>query len=103
NGGTSGVIPVFDSAADLNHDGYLNDAEYAQRALGDNARFLYQSRLLAPNYGQMRFATNPSSGGFRTFEVNYLAQLLNGLPNADGLFVDNSDGRPPASASQVVE
>ena len=40
NGGTSGVIPAFDTAADLNHDGYLTDAEYARRAPGKDARFL---------------------------------------------------------------
>ena len=30
NGGTTGVIPAFDYAADTNHDGYLNDAEFAK-------------------------------------------------------------------------
>ena len=29
---TSGTIPVFDTAADLNHDGYLSDAEYVHSA-----------------------------------------------------------------------
>jgi hypothetical protein len=104
NGGSSGVIPVFDSAADLNHDGYLNDAEYAQALkIGDTARFLYQSRLFAPSYGQMRFATNPSAPGFRSFEVSYLTQLIKQYSLADGLFVDNSAGYAPATAGQVLE
>src|SRR5205823_1562647 len=38
HGTTSGVIPAFDASADLDHDGYLNDAEYAHRAPGENAR-----------------------------------------------------------------
>ena len=48
NGGTTGVIPAFDYAADTNGDGYLNDAEYANRAAGDDARFVYESRLFYP-------------------------------------------------------
>src|SRR5208283_2833461 len=57
NGTDSGVIPAFDMSADVNHTGYLTDAEYAKRAPGMNARFLYQSRAFYGSYGQMRFAT----------------------------------------------
>src|SRR5262249_50103710 len=48
NGSATGTIPAFDAAADLNHDGYLTDAEYARRAPGKDARFLYESRLFYP-------------------------------------------------------
>src|SRR5262249_32596580 len=44
NGGTTGVIPAFDYSADTNHDGYLSDAEYANRKPGMDARFVYESR-----------------------------------------------------------
>src|SRR5262249_34374893 len=37
NGTTSGTIPAFDYSADTNHDGYLSDAEYANRKPGMNA------------------------------------------------------------------
>jgi hypothetical protein len=103
NGKTSGVIPAFDAAADLDHDGYLNDAEYAHRAAGMDARFQYQGRLFAPIYGQMRFATDPSNAAFRSWAIGYEVQYLAGEPLADGLFVDNSGGKAPASASAVVE
>jgi hypothetical protein len=104
NGSTSGVIPAFDYAADLNHDGYLNDAEYAVAvAAGYTARFAYQGRLFAPSYGQMRFATDPSNSAFRSWAVNYEAQYLAGQPLADGLFVDNSGGKAPAAAGTLLE
>jgi hypothetical protein len=104
NGGTSGVIPVFDYAADTDHDGYLNDAEYTTAvAAGYTARFAYQGRLFAPSYGQMRFATDPSSAAFRAWAVQEEAQYLAGQPLADGLFVDNSSGKAPATAAAVLE
>jgi hypothetical protein len=104
HGGTSGVIPVFDYAADTDHDGYLNDAEYAVAvAHGDYARFAYESRLLVPGYGQMRFATDPSSPGFRAWAIDYALRLLANQPLAGGLFVDNSGDRAPTGAGTVVE
>jgi hypothetical protein len=102
--GTTGVIPVFDFAADTNHDGYLNDAEYAVAVkAGDYARFAYQSRLFAPGYGQMRFATDPGNPSFDTWAVQYEANFLQSRPLDAGLFVDNSSGIAPASPGQVVE
>jgi hypothetical protein len=104
NGGTSGTIPVFDSAADTNHDGYLNDAEYATAlAAGDTARFAYESRLFAGSYGQMRFATDPSPASFQAWAADYAVRSLQTQPLADGLFVDNSSGKPPAAAGSVLE
>ncbi|HJT77911.1 MAG TPA: hypothetical protein VJ739_11980, partial [Gemmataceae bacterium] len=104
NGGTSGVIPVFDSAADTNHDGYLNDAEYAAAvAAGDTARFAYQGRLFAPNYGQMRFATNPAGADVRAWAAGYELNYLQSNPLADGLFVDNSNGKAPVGPGVVAE
>ena len=104
NGGTSGTIPVFDYAADTNHDGYLNDAEYAvAQSIGDNARFACESRLFSSGYGQMRFATNPGNTGFQQWAGNYSIRYLQNYPNASGLFMDNSTGRPDATAGTTVE
>jgi hypothetical protein len=104
NGGTSGTIPVFDYAADTNHDGYLNDAEYATAvAAGDYARFAYESRLFATNYGQMRFAADPSAAHFQAWAADYATRFLQSQPLADGLFVDNSSGKAPAAAGSVLE
>jgi hypothetical protein len=103
NGTTSGVIPAFDYAADVDHDGYLNDAEYANHAPGMDARFAYQSRLFYPGYGQMRFVTNPASLGFQSWAVNYTLRFLAGYPLADGLFEDNSGGNSPIAGISVLE
>jgi hypothetical protein len=104
HGTNSGTIPVFDYAADTDHDGYLNNAEYAAAVqAGDTARFAYQSRLFAGNYGQMRFATNPSDAGFLSWAVAYNTQYLNSQPLAAGLFVDNSPGAPLVPAGASVE
>ncbi len=103
NGTDSGTIPAFDMSADVNHDGYLDDAEYANRAPGMNARFLYQSRAFYDSYGQMRFATNPSDPGFRAWAVQYAVGLLNSQPNASGLFVDNSGGNFNVDAPALRE
>ena len=70
-GTTAGTMPVFDAKADTNSDGYLDDAEYAKRAQGKDARFLHESRMFTEVYGQMRFWTNPSSAGFRDWCVDY--------------------------------
>jgi hypothetical protein len=101
NGTNSGVIPAFDWAADVDHDGYLNNAEYANRAPGMNARFAYQSRLFS--YGPMRFATNPGDAAFRSWATNYEVRYLNSNPLAAGLFMDNSGGNAPATAGSVLE
>ena len=101
NGTTSGVIPAFDSAADTNHDGYLDPTEYANRAPGMNARFAYQSRLFT--YGPMRFATNPGDAAFRSWAIDYDVRYLNSNPQAAGLFMDNSSGNAPAAAGSVIE
>ncbi len=103
-GRNSGVIPVFDYAADKNHDGYLNAAEYAVAVrAGDYARFAYQSRLFYPTYGQMRFATNPASVGFQHWAADFSARYLNAYPQADGMFVDNSVGKLAVSAGGIKE
>ncbi len=103
NGGSSGTIPAFDYAADTNHDGYLNDAEYAKRAPGMDARFVYESRLFYPNYGQMRFVTNPSDPSVRKWAAQYSEQLLQANPLADGIFMDNAQGKLPFSGISVLE
>src|SRR5207248_7957325 len=92
-GGTSGTIPAFDTLADKDGDGYLNDAEYGTRRAGFDARFVYESRLFYPNYGPNRFATNVTNAAFRAWAVDYLARLAAAQPKADGFFVDNSVGK----------
>jgi hypothetical protein len=103
NGGTSGVIPAFDASADVDGDGYLTDAEYARRRPGYEARFLYESRLFYPYYGQMRFVTNPSDVRVRRWAADYHWRLLQNYPIADGLFLDNTIGRIPFSGISVQE
>jgi hypothetical protein len=102
-GGHAGVIPAFDAAADVDHDGYLNDNEYAHRAPGKDARFLYESRVFLGFYGQMRPATNPSDAAFRAWVVDYHLRFLHTHALADGLFVDNSGGKPPVANGDVLE
>lgn len=103
NGGTSGIIPAFDYSADKNGDGYLNDAEYAARKPGADARFAYESRLFYPYYGQMRFVTNPGSVAVRTWAADYNERLLNANPTADGLFIDNAHAKLPFDGTPVRE
>jgi hypothetical protein len=104
-GTTSGIIPAFDSAADLNHDGYLSDAEYnsPSRDPCKTARFLYESRLFAGYYGQMRFATNVSNPSFRSWAIVSIQNLLADNPLANGIFMDNSSGKLPAAFGAVLE
>jgi hypothetical protein len=103
-GGTSsGVIPAFDYAADQDRDGYLNDAEYATRVAGLDARFVYESRLFYPFYGQMRFVTNPSASAVRRWAADYHARLLTENPLADGVFMDNAHGKLPFPGVPVLE
>jgi hypothetical protein len=101
--GTSGTIPVFDYSADADHDGYLDDAEWANRAPGDNARFAYQSELFYPYYGQMRYVTNPSSTAYQAWAASYNQQLLKQYPLASGVFLDNESGKVPFSGISVRE
>jgi hypothetical protein len=103
NGTNAGVIPAFDYAADRDHDGYLNDAEYASRTAGMDARFVYESRLFYPYYGQMRFVTNPSAPAVRRWAADYHVRLLNANPLADGIFMDNATGRVPFPGVSVLE
>jgi hypothetical protein len=102
-GGTRGVIPAFDYAADWDHDGYLNNAEYAHRTWGMDARFAYQSRLFYASYGQMRFAANPSNWAFRAWAVNYTTRFLNSQSGVGGLFMDNSSGNPYLGTANILE
>jgi hypothetical protein len=96
-------VPAFDSNADLNHDGYLDDREYARRASGKDARFLYESRMLTETYGQMRFSTNPSNPGFRKWAVDHGLRVCRNNPLVGGLFMDNSDGKAPVNGGDVLE
>ena len=101
--GQMGTIPAFDSIADRDGDGYLNDAEYARRRSGFNARFEYESRLSFPYYGPNRFATNVGSVEFRNWAVDYHRRILVSQPKASGFFVDNSTGRLPVDPTTIIE
>ncbi|MBA4062701.1 MAG: hypothetical protein C0501_03150 [Isosphaera sp.] len=103
SGAAAGTIPAFDAAADRDGDGYLNDAEYAGRRAGMDARFVYESRLFYPFYGQMRFVTNPSGTAVRRWAAEYHNRLLDAQPLADGLFLDNAHGRLPFPGVSVLE
>ncbi len=102
-GGNSGNVPAFDTSADRNGDGYLNDAEYANRKPGMNARFLYESRAVFGGYGEMRFATNPSNPAFRAWAMNWVARLVQNQPASVGVFMDNSEGDVPVPAGRTSE
>ena len=103
NGTQSGVIPAFDYAADKDQDGYLSDAEYANRQPGRDARFVHESRLFYPYYGQMRFVTNPASPAVRHWAADYHLRLLAAQPLADGIFMDNALGKLPFAGTPVLE
>ncbi|MFO0847455.1 MAG: Ig-like domain-containing protein [Gemmataceae bacterium] len=103
NGTTKGTIPAFDAAADADADGYLSDAEYAGRRAGFDARFVYESRLFHPQYGQMRFVVNPPSSAVRRWAADFHTRLLAQYPQADGVFLDNSSGRLPFAGVSVIE
>jgi hypothetical protein len=102
-GGPRGIIPAFDHAADIDRDGYLNDAEFARRKAGFNARFVHESRMFYPHYGQMRFVTNPSGPGVAAWAIAYHRQLLKSQPLADGIFMDNSGGRVAMDNTDLIE
>lgn len=90
NGTISGIIPVFDSSADLDGDRYLNDSEYANRASGSDARFYHETRLPA-EYGQMRFPVNVGNSGLREWAVERHENII-GSVIYSGYFMDNSQG-----------
>jgi hypothetical protein len=102
-GRPEGLVPVFDAAADANGDGYLDDAEYARRAPGRDARFVHEARMPCATYGQMRPAANPSSAAFRKWAVDYHVRLAKREPLAAGFFMDNSAGKPFVEAADVRE
>lgn len=102
-GTIQGVIPAFDPAADGDGDGYLSDAEYATRRPGLDARFVSESRLFYPQYGQMRFVTNPAPAAVRRWAADYHVRVAAANPLGDGFFIDNANGRLPFAGVPVLE
>ncbi len=102
-GKTTGTIPAFDFASDRNGDGYLNDQEYGFRKAGFDARFISETRLFYPYYGQMRFVANPTSDAYKDWSAGYHSDLLAAAPLADGIFLDNASGRIPFNGTPVYE
>jgi hypothetical protein len=102
-GKPNGIIPVFDKAADLDGDGYLNDAEYARRAAGKNARFYYESRAFYPAYGQHRYATNVADPRFQEWAADFSYRFLQENPLANGLFMDNSLSKITLDPKTIAE
>jgi hypothetical protein len=98
--GSSATTPVFDSNADVNHDGYLTDAEYASAASGKTARFVYESRLTSV-YGDGRLAVNVAHPNVVAWAIDFhtrlLAQLVDvhGNQIVDWVFMDNSWATTP--------
>lgn len=103
NGGTTGIIPAFDAAADRNGDGYLTDTEYSTRTTGKDARFVYETRLFYPYYGQMRYVTNPSAPVVQRWAADFHKRLLAANPLADGVMLDNSLGKVPFDGISLAE
>jgi hypothetical protein len=68
-----------------------------------DARFVYETRLFYPYYGQMRFVTNPSASALRQWAADYHARLLGNNPLADGIFLDNAHGKLPFAGIPVLE
>lgn len=102
-GQTTGTIPAFDYSADRDGDGYLNDQEYGVRRSGFDARFIHETRLFYPFYGQMRFVLNPTSDVVKNWSAGYHAALLAAATKADGVFLDNASGRIPFAGTSVQE
>ncbi len=98
-----GVVPAFDSVADADRDGYLNDREWANRRPGFNARFVYESRVFYPSYGPNRFATNVANPAFQAWAVDYHIRAIKAQPLADGFFVDNSIGKLAIDPNSIQE
>ena len=73
------------------------------RRTGFDARFIYESRLFYPYYGQFRYATNPAGAAFKAWAADNALRYLGANPLADGLFVDNSSGRFPLPGANVTE
>jgi hypothetical protein len=103
SGKTAGVIPAFDAKADLDQDGYLNSDEWDKHTPGKEARFFHESRMPTESYGQMRFCVNVSNPHFREWAVDFCSRELRRFPQVAGLFMDNSDGKTPVQAKEVIE
>jgi hypothetical protein len=102
-GTTTGTIPAFDTLADANSDGYLSDSEFASRRSGFEARFVHESRLFYPFYGQMRFVVNPTSDAVKAWAADYHEEWFGDFYHADGIFLDNASGKLPFNGSLVIE
>jgi hypothetical protein len=73
----------WDAAADLNHDDYLDDTEWASHAANKNARFKWWSRLPGRNYmPPSSFKINPG-GSYKDFEAQYVYNQVT-IPNSAG-------------------
>jgi hypothetical protein len=51
----------------------------------------------------MRFVTNPSASAVRHWAADYHERLLDGIPLADGVFMDNATGKLPFPGVSVLE
>ncbi len=91
-----GNAPLFDASADLDNDRYLNDAEYAARKPGYDARFLWESRVCLPG-GLTRYPTLAASSQLAAWGADFGTRLLATVaaanpPGASGLMFDNVQG-----------
>ncbi len=100
--GTSYTIPVFDEAADLDGDDYLDDAEYATRESGKDARFRHQARLFG-TYGPSRWITRVDNETFRDWAGDYHSRYLDNNPVASYIAMDNCGENMGAFTTVEVE
>ncbi len=99
----SGVIPVFDSAADQNNDGYLNDAEYARAPPGKMHGSCMRAESFIRTMARCDLSQIRQDVDVRNWVADYQLRFLNSNLLADGLFIDNSGGRSPLGAIQTIE
>jgi hypothetical protein len=96
----NGTIPAFDYQADLDGDGYLNDAEYAARRAGFDARFAYQGRLHFIGYNSWRFPARVSDPDTADW-LRQLAVALGSRPDFNGIFMDNCLGNVSVTSGTI--
>ncbi|PIS07776.1 hypothetical protein COT78_01825 [Candidatus Berkelbacteria bacterium CG10_big_fil_rev_8_21_14_0_10_43_13] len=82
------IIPGWDVTNDTNHDGYVDDIEFANRSNKQaSARFRYQSQLPA-SYLVGRWEANYADPTYQQFAADQARQLLSDT-GTTRLFVDN--------------
>jgi len=99
----AGTIPAFDSTADADNDGYLNETEWANaNQATKTARFKWQSRVFS-TYGVGRYQTRPTDTHFATWAASYHDALMTANPDYNGVFMDNTTLSYPSALTTPSE